>query len=183
MAGTKVTLDNGKSIQQAKIGAVAALSKEFSNYNDVIFANYRGLKFGQMSELRSQLREQKAVFKVIKNRTAKIAFEEMKRPDVSAHLVGPTAVALTTEDAAAVAKILFNFAREYPLEIKGGLIDGDVFSHDQVEAFSRLPGRDDLLAMLMGTMNAPLQNLVYGLNGVTQKLVRTLQAVADAKSA
>lgn len=182
MSGTKVKIDSGKLVQQRNLDAVAALKAQIENYNDVIFANYRGLTVEQMSDLRTRLRGQQAVFKVVKNRFAKIALSQLERPDASDYLTGPTAFALAAEDPTAVAKTLLEFSRETPLTIKGGLIEGGVFSAEQVEAFSKLPGRNDLLAMLLGTMQAPVRNLAYALNGVTEKLVRTLQAVADQKA-
>jgi large subunit ribosomal protein L10 len=103
-------------------------------------------------------------------------------PDVADLLVGPTALALLKDDAASVAKILFDYSRETPVEVKGALVDGRVFDAAQIEELSKLPGREQLLAQLMGTMNAPVQNLVYAMNGVTQKLVRVLQAIADKKA-
>jgi len=182
MPGTKVEVENGKQVQEKKVSAVAALKAQFANYEDLIFADYRGLKFEQITALRAQLRERNGIFKIVKNRAAKIALHQLGRADASVHLTGPTAVALAKGDSAAVAKLLFDFARDTPLSVKGGLIEGGVFDKSQVESFSQLPGRSELLAMLMGTMNAPLQNLLYALNGVTQKLVRTLKAVADAKA-
>lgn len=182
MSGTKVKIQDGKEVQQKNLDAVDDLKRQLEQYNDIIFADYRGLSVGQITDLRNRLREQQAVFKVIKNRFAKIALVQMEKADTSAFLTGPTAFALTAEDSAAVAKTLFDFARESTLHVKGGLIEGGVFSGEQVEAYSRLPGRQQLIGLLMGTMQAPLQNLVYSLNGVTQKLVRTLQAVADQKA-
>lgn len=183
MAGTKVKVEGGKEVQQKNVAAVASLKELFGSYKDLIFADYRGLTFEQISLLRAQLREKNAMFKVVKNRAAKIALQQLHQPDVSAHLTGPTAVALTHEDSAAIAKMLFDYSRETPLAIKGGIIEGGVFDSRQVEDFSKLPGRRELLAMLMGTMNAPIQNFVYAVSGVTQKLVRTLAAVAESKTA
>ncbi len=182
MTGTKVKTDEGKEIQQKNIDAVDAIKEQLGKYTDIIFADYRGLTVAQITDLRDKLRDQQAIFKVIKNRFAKIALSQLDKPDASEYLTGPTAFALSGADPAAVAKTLMDFSRETPLKVKGGLIEGGLFSGDQVAAFSRLPSRNDLLAMLMGAMNAPLQNFVYGLNGVTQKLVRTLQAIADQKA-
>jgi large subunit ribosomal protein L10 len=72
-----------------------------------------------------------------------------------------------------------DFTRTAPLTIRGGVIGGKMFSPKEIEALSRLPSRDGLIAMLMGTMNAPLKNMMYAMNGVASKLVRTLAAVAD----
>src|SRR5690606_20289375 len=118
----------------------------------------------------------------VKNNFARIAFEELTKPDVSGYLTGPTALALARGDSAPVAKALLDLSKEFPIAVKGGLIEGNIFDAKQVEAFSKLPSRLQLIAMLMSTMNAPLQNLVYAMNGVTQKLVRVLQAVADQKA-
>jgi large subunit ribosomal protein L10 len=76
-----------------------------------------------------------------------------------------------------------DFTRGAPLGIKGGVIGGKLASAKDIEALSRLPGRRELIAMLMGTMNAPLRNLMSVMNGVSSKLVRTLAAVADKKKA
>ena len=120
---------------------------------------------------------------MVKNRYAKLAFQQLEMPDVSGLLVGPTALALLKDDASAVAKILFEFAKDAPVSVKGAIVDGRLFDGPQTEELSKLPGRDQLLAQLMSTMQAPLQYLVYAMNGVTQKLVRVLQAIADKKQA
>ncbi|GAB1455806.1 hypothetical protein MASR2M48_11130 [Spirochaetota bacterium] len=95
----------------------------------------------------------------------------------------PTAIAFAPVDSNEVAKIIRDFGKEASVKIKGGLVDKDYYDAVQMDAFSRLPGKSQLLSMLMSAMNAPLQNLVYAINGVPTKLVRTLQAVADQKSA
>ncbi len=168
-------------IQDYKVKAIDEVKGNFENIKDIIFTNYRGLTVEQITELRGKLRAQGSVLKVVKNRFAKIALEQLGRPDVGDQLVGPTAVALVSDEAGPVAKELVDFAKGGVLVIKGGIIDGDVFDADQVVEFSKLPTRLELIAQLMRTMNAPLQNVVYVLNGVPQKLVRTLQAVADQK--
>ena len=168
-------------LQDFKVDAVSALKQTFSESNDFIFADYRGLSVQQITELRKQLREKGASFKVIKNRYAKIALNELEYPDVAELLVGPTAVTLTETDSGSVAKVLFDFGRESPVTVKGAIIDGNVFDSAQVEAYSKLPTRDELISMLMSAMNGPVTNLMYALQAVPQKLVRTLQAVADKK--
>lgn len=170
-------------IQQPKVDAIRALKEEFSAVADYIFTNYRGLTVEQITELRRRLREENAAYKVVKNRFAKIALDELEMPAVDDQLKGPTAVALPKGgDSGPVAKILVEFAKDAPMEIKGGILNGNIFNAQQIEAFSKLPTRDELLASLMGTMRAPIQNVVYVLNAVPTKLVRTLQAVADAKN-
>ncbi|HDQ14560.1 MAG TPA: 50S ribosomal protein L10 [Sediminispirochaeta sp.] len=168
-------------LNDEKTGAVQNLKEILEDSSDYIFANYRGLTVAQISELRNKLREEDTIFRVVKNRFAKIALKDLNRPMVDDFLTGPTAIVLPRKDAGPAAKILVEFCKDKPIEIKGGIIDGRVFSDGEVEAFSKLPTRDELIAKLMGTMNAPIQNFVYTLNAIPQKLVRVLQAVADQK--
>jgi large subunit ribosomal protein L10 len=168
-------------INEQKTGAVEAVKEKFESAPNYVFANYRGLSVDQITDLRRQLREKDADFKVIKNRFAKIALEQLEKPDVSQFLTGPTAVALAQDDFSPVVKTLLDFGKEYSVEVKGALIDGNVFDAVQAEKLSQLPSREDLLAKLMGTMNAPLQHLMYAMNGVQTKLVRALKAIQEQK--
>ena len=168
-------------LQQYKVDAIKDLKENFAATKDFIFADYRGLNVEQITELRRQLREKGTMFRVIKNRYAKIAMEELDFPDVSDYLVGPTAVALVNEEASPAAKVIFDYARAASVTVKGGIIGGNVFGGKEVEELSKLPGRNELIARLMSAMNGPLTNLVRVIQAVPQKLVRTLQAVADQK--
>lgn len=171
-----------KKIQQHKIDSVNLLREEFENVQDFIFTDYRGMTVEQITNLRLKLREKKAVYKVVKNRFAKLALMQLHRPELGDNLVGPTAVAYSSEESGPIAKILFEMAKTVPMQVKGGLIEGQVFSSVQLEAYSKLPSRIELISKLMGTMNAPIQKFVSTLNGVPTKFVRTLQAVADKKA-
>jgi large subunit ribosomal protein L10 len=172
-----------KKMQDAKVSAINELKEAFSESEDFIFADYRGLTVDQITSLRKQLRAKGARFNVVKNNIARIAFEQLSAPDVSAYLTGPTAVAISPKDANEVAKLLFGFIREAPvLGIKGGLVGKAVYDAAQVEAFSRLPGRLELIAMLMSVMNGPVRNLAAALNDVPARLVRTIKAIGDQKA-
>lgn len=94
-----------KKLQAAKTQAIADIKAKFESANDYIFAEYRGLTVEQITNLRGQLRAKGCSFKVIKNNFARIAFEEMKKADVSSYLTGPTAVALSSEEANTVAPL------------------------------------------------------------------------------
>ncbi len=170
-----------KKTQPGKVEAIEAVGAKIASSSDFIFTDYRGLTVQQITALRDQLRAKNAEYHIIKNNFARIAFERGKFPDVSGMLVGPTAVAFTKADSNEVAKVLVDFGKEAPVKLKGGLVEKAFYNAAQMEAYSRLPGKKQLLSMLMSAMNAPLQNLVYALNGVPTKLVRTLQAVADQK--
>ncbi len=170
-------------VQQHKIDAVDRYKERFASAKDFVFTDFRGLNVAQISELREKLGEQQAEYRVIKNSFAQLAFSQLGAPDELAQFFeGPTAVAIARGESNAIVKALFAFGKDTSLKVKGALIEGNVFDHGQAEAFSKLPTRDELLAKLMGSMQAPLQNLVYTLNAVPQKLVRTLKAVADQKA-
>ena len=162
-----------KKIQSAKAEAIESAKKTLSEYNDFIFADYRGLTVAQITELRGKLREKNAVLKVMKNNFARIAFEELKVENVADYLKGPTVIAMVNEDSNEVAKVLFDFKKTAPtLEVKGGSIGKEVYDQAKIEAYSKVPGKKQLYAMLMSAMNGP-----------AQKLAATLKAYAEKKEA
>ncbi|MDR0877083.1 MAG: 50S ribosomal protein L10 [Treponema sp.] len=172
-----------KKIQDSKTKAIGELKEAFGASKDFIFTDYRGLTVAQITNLRNQLRVKGVHYKVIKNNFARIAFEQLGSQDVSAYLTGPTAVAIAPADANEVAKILFTFAKEAPaLQVKGALVGDSVYTLQQTEAFSKLPGRLELISMLMSVMNGPARNLAAALNDVNARLVRTIKAVGDKKA-
>ena len=161
-----------KAFQPAKTKAIEEAKEVLQSYNDYIFADYRGLTVEQLSQLRKQLREKECEFKVVKNNFARVAFEEMEITSVSDYLAGPTAIALVKQDANEAAKVLFDFAKDAPaLQVKGALVEKEVYDKDKIEAFSKLPGKIQLIAMIASTINAPVQ-----------KLAATLQAYVDKMS-
>jgi len=172
-----------KKIQDSKIKAIGELKDSLSAAKDFIFTEYRGLTVEQITNLRKQLREKDVKYKVVKNNFAQIAFKQLSDQDVSKYLVGPTAVAITPKDSNEVAKILFDFLKEVPaLRVKGALISNSVYDAAQTEAFSKLPGRLELISMLMSVMNGPARSLAAALNDVPSRLVRTVKAIADKKA-
>jgi large subunit ribosomal protein L10 len=171
-----------KKIQESKTKAIGELKESFGVAQDYIFTDYRGLTVGQITNLRKQLRAKDVEYTVVKNNFARLAFEQLETPDVSSYLVGPTAVAITPRDANEVAKIFYDFLKEVPaLQVKGALIGGTVYNAAQIEAFSKLPGRLELISMLMSVMNGPARNLAAALNDVPSRVVRTIKAIADKK--
>ncbi len=161
-----------KKLQPAKTAAIEETKKVLSDYNDFIFAEYRGLTVEQITALRDKLREHEAPLKVVKNNFARVAFEEMKIDNVSDYLTGPTAVVMAKEDSNEAAKVLFDFAKDAPaLVVKGGYIQNEIYDAAKMEAYSKVPGKKQLIAMLMSAINGPVQ-----------KLAATLQAYVDKKS-
>jgi large subunit ribosomal protein L10 len=172
-----------KKIQENKTKAIGKLKDTFSAAEDFVFTDYRGLTVEQITNLRKNLRAKEAEYKVVKNNFARRAFEQLSAPDVSSYLTGPTALAISQKDTNEVAKILFDFLEETPaLKVKGAIIGGSVYNAAQTEAFSKLPGKLELISMLMSVMNGPTRNLAAALNDVPSRLVRTIKAVADKKA-
>ncbi len=171
-------------IQPNKTEAIDQLKTKIGESRDFVFAEYRGLTVEQITDLRRKLLEKGASLHVVKNNFARIAFEELGyTKEVEPVLTGPTAVTFVTSDSNEVAKLLLDFAKEVPaLKIKGALVDKGFMGEAQVNLFSKLPGRNQLIAMLLSAMNGPAQNLVYVLNAVPTKLVRMLKAIEEKKA-
>jgi large subunit ribosomal protein L10 len=173
-----------KKIQESKTRAIQEIKDVFSNSKDFIFTNYRGLTVEQITALRKQLRTKNVSYKVIKNNFARIAFEQLSAPaGVAEYLVGPTAVAIAPTDSNEVAKILLNFAQEVPaLEVKGALIGDSVYGAQETAAFSKLPGKLELISMLMSVLNGPARNLAGALNDIPARVARVIKAVEEKKA-
>lgn len=173
-------------IQPAKTAAIEAAKQTLSEYNDFIFADYRGLTVGQITTLRNKLRENNSAIKVIKNNFAKIAFKDLSVENVEEYLSGPTAIAMVKEDSNEIAKVLFDFAKDVPaLQIKGAYINKEVYDSAKIEAYSKVPGKKQLIAMLMSAINGPAQKLAATLQAYVEKLEKegpsTVAPKADSK--
>lgn len=168
---------------EQKKAVVAEVSKAISGAKAAILAEYRGLSVTQMTELRRKAREAGVFLRVVKNTLARRAVEETDFACLSDLMIGPLALAMSGDPAAA-AKVLDEFARDNDkLVIKSGAMGGKLMSEAELKALARLPGREELLAILAATMNAPMQKLVRTLNEVPAAFVRTLAAIRDDKQA
>ncbi|HPE36331.1 MAG TPA: 50S ribosomal protein L10 [Spirochaetales bacterium] len=171
-----------KKFQSAKVEAIDTLSAKIQASKDFIFTDYRGMTVEQITALRGQLREKNTEYHVIKNNFARIAFEKLQFPDVSSVLTGPTAVAFTSTEANEIAKILVDFAKDSPVKLKGALVERDFLDQAAIEALSKLPGRNQLIAMFMAGLKSPVQKLAYTLVALRDKLEAGGPAEAPAKA-
>ncbi|MFV1998038.1 MAG: 50S ribosomal protein L10 [Acidiferrobacterales bacterium] len=170
------------NIEQKK-AVVSEVSEAISGAEAAILAEYRGLTVAQMTELRSKAREAGVFLRVVKNTLARRAVEGSIFECLKDQMVGPLAFAAST-DPAAVAKVLDEFAKTNDkLIIKTGAMGGVIMSEAQLKALAKLSSRVELLAILLATMNAPVQKFVRTLNEVPASFVRTLGAIRDAKEA
>lgn len=160
-----------KKFQAAKTAAIEDAKKVLSSYSNFIFIDYRGLSVEQITKLRHSLREKNAQLKVIKNTFARVAFDEMKNDAVAEYLSGPTAIAMVGEEANEAAKVMFDFTKEAPtLVVKGAWVENELYDAAKIEVFSKLPGKKQLIAMIMSAINGP-----------ARKLAGTLQAYVEKK--
>lgn len=162
---------------------VSALGDSFSRAKIAVVAEYRGLKVSDLEKLRRNLREQDAQIQVAKNTLLRIAVKDTPYDNLSDSFSGSTAVAVGYTEPVGPAKVLTAFAKEHSASFSircAGLEDSRI-SADDLLALSKLPGREELLGKLLGTMAAVPTGFVRVLNAVPQKLVYALTAIKEQK--
>lgn len=170
------------SLEEKKV-VVEQVSNALSGSQAAIVAEYRGLTVEQMTNLRREARNAGVYLQVVKNTLVRRAVQGSDFECLDEHLKGPLALA-ASEDPVAVAKVLSAFAKDNELlAIKAGAMSGKPLSMEEIQALAKLPGREELLAKLVGTLQAPVAKFVRTLNEVPAAFVRTLAAVRDAKAA
>ena len=169
----------------AKVELVAELRELVGVTKAAILTDYRGLSVAELTELRKKLRDVDAEYRVVKNTLFKLAASgTMPVAEMGEHLTGPTAIGFAKGDPVAVAKILLDYARDHKaMSVKAGVMDGRVLSAAQVDALSKTPPREVLLAQMVGSLQAPISGFVFTLGGIISNFVFTLQAIADKQGA
>lgn len=157
------------AIEQKK-QIVDEIADKLKNSKSTIVVDYRGLNVSEVTELRKQLREAGIDFKVYKNTMTRRAAESVELGGLNEVLTGPNAIAFSNEDVVAPAKILNDFAKKHEaLEIKAGVIEGNVASVEEVKALAELPSREGLLSMLLSVLQAPIRNLALAAKAVADQ--------------
>lgn len=157
-------------ILEAKQSAVDEISAKLSDSVSTVIVDYRGLNVSEVTELRKQLREAGVEFKVYKNTLVRRAVEAKGFEGLEEVLTGPNAIAFSNEDVVLPAKILNDFAKDHEaLEIKAGIIEGNVSSLDEIKALATLPSREGLLSMLCNVLQAPVRNLALATKAVADQ--------------
>jgi large subunit ribosomal protein L10 len=172
----------GLDLQQ-KEAVVAEVAKQVSSAQAIVLAENRGMPVADMTRLRAKARASGVYFRVVKNTLVRRAVAGTPFEKLSDRMVGPLAYGIG-RDPVAVAKVLNDFAKgNEKFVITAGAMPGQVMSAKDVAALAALPSREELIAKLMGTMQAPIAKFVRTLNEVPGKFVRTLAAVRDARPA
>src|SRR5215469_8573603 len=162
---------------------IALLRKRVQEGASMFFTDYRGLSVGELRTLRNELRKDAASYAVVKNTLFGIALGDERRAQLSGVLEGPTAVAFVPSDPVAAAKALVKFATDSKkLKVKAAFVDGRLLAPGDVEALSKIRGRRELHAALVGSLKSPLYRLHGTLHAGISKLVRTLHALHASRS-
>ena len=166
---------------EGKKEVVAEFSARLAKAQAIVLAEYRGLPVEKITQLRARARASGVYLRVLKNTLARRAVQGTPFEKLADQMIGPLAYGVS-DDPVSAAKLLHAYAKENDkLVIKGGAIPGQVMSAKEVGSLAALPSRDELIAKLMGTMQAPVATFVQTLNQVPSKFVRTLAAVRDQK--
>lgn len=169
---------------QEKIDQVAEITEQFKNTAGCWFIDARGLTVKESQELRRNIREGKGHMHVYKNKLAARALADLELPEIPEVLAGPTAFVFCDEDVAAPAKAIKDFMDDHEnLQMKGGLVDGQVVSVEDALKIAELPSKDQLIAMLLSTMQAPIVGLARVCNGPVESLARAIKAIAEKQAA
>lgn len=147
---------------------VSEVADKMQQSLSTIVVDYRGLTVSEVTELRRELRASGIEFKVYKNNLTRRAAEKLGYSDLTEHLVGPNAIAFSNEDVVAPARILNDFAKKHKaLEIKSGVIEGQVASLETIQELAALPNKEGMLSMLLSVLQAPIRNLAYVVDQVS----------------
>ena len=166
---------------------VEEISATIKDAQSVVLVDYRGLTVAQDTELRKQLREAGITYKVYKNTMMNFAFKGTDFESLAPYLDGPNAMAVSTTDATAPARILAKFAQTAKkLEIKAGVVEGTYYDAEGMKAIASVPSRDELLSKLLGSLQSPITNLARVLNQIAEQggsadaAAETAEAPAEA---
>lgn len=173
-------MPNAKVLESKK-AVVDALTSKVKEASSVVFVDYKGITVAQDTELRKQFREAGVDYAVVKNTLTNFAAKNAGY-DFSEVLNGTTAMASTTGDPIAPARIVCEFAKKNKntLSIKGGVVEGSVLSADQLNGFGELPSKNALVASVLGTFLAPISSLAFVLDQIREQKEGGAPATAEA---
>lgn len=155
---------------ELKAPIVEEISANIKDAQSVVVVDYRGLTVAQDTELRKSLREAGVTYKVYKNTYMTRAFKDTDFEALAPYLEGPSAVAISKDDATAPARVLSNFAKKAEqLEIKGGVVEGTLYDAKGMEKIASIPSREALISKLLGSLQSPITNFARVMNQVAEK--------------
>lgn len=155
---------------ELKAPIVEEIAANIKDAQSVVLVDYRGLTVEQDTQLRKKLREAGVTYKVYKNTFMNRAFKDTAFEGLSQYLEGPSAVAISAEDATAPARVLAEFAKTADkLEIKAGVVEGTVYDAKGIASIASIPSRDVLISRLLGSLQSPITNFARVIKQVAEK--------------
>lgn len=149
---------------------VEEISANIKDAQSVVLVDYRGLTVEQDTNLRRQLREAGITYKVYKNTMMNFAFKGTDCESLTQYLEGPSAIAISTTDATAPARVICKFAKEAPkLEVKGGIVEGISYDAQGIIEIAKIPSREELLSKLLGSIQSPIANFARVMDQLAEK--------------
>ena len=165
---------------ELKQPVVQEIAERINGAQSIVLVDHRGLTVAQDTELRRQLRDAGITYKVYKNTMMNFAFQGTEFEGLSDLLNGPSALAISKDDATAPARVLCNFAKTADkLEIKGGVVEGKVYDAAGIAEVSLIPSRDELLSRLLGSMQSPITNFARVIKQIAEKDPAAAEAPAE----
>ena len=164
--------------KEQKAEQVELLMEKLKKAKVAVLTDYRGLTVSQIQDLRGKLRGGDVEYRVVKNTLARRAAEAAGVPALESELEGPVAIAFGYDDLSAPAKLINDWVRatRLKLDVKGGLVEGRVFSPDQIKSLADLPSRETLISQLAGTIQAPIAQLAGALQMPLSMLAGALES-------
>ncbi len=155
---------------ELKAPIVEEIQANIKDAKSIVVVDYRGLTVEQDTALRKTLRENNVTYKVYKNTLIKRAIAGSEFEGLNDSLEGPTAIAISTEDATAPARVICKFAKDAPkLEVKAGIVEGSVYDAKGIAQVATVPSREELIGKLLGSIQSPISNLARVLNQIAEQ--------------
>ena len=158
------------AIQSQKALIIDEISEAIKDAESIVVVDYRGLTVEQDTQLRKSLREEGVNYKVYKNTFITSAIKGTGFEELTTYLEGPTAIAISKSDATAPARVIAKFAKTAPkLEVKGGIVEGNLYDAKGIASVATIPSRDELLSRLLGSMQSPVTNFARVIKQIAEK--------------
>ena len=159
---------------------VQAIAEDIQGAQSAVLVDYRGLTVAEDTELRKQLREAGVIYKVCKNTMMRRAFEGTEFAELDSYLEGPSAIAISKDDATAPARLLCKFAKDAKaLELKAGVVEGTVYDSAALNELAKIPSRDELLSKFLGSIQSPITNFARVIKQIAEKDGEVVEAAAE----
>ncbi len=170
-----------KNILEIKKQQVKDMAAKLNEAGSIVLADYRGLTVEEDTELRSKMRSEGIEYKVVKNNIIKHAIIGTDLESLGEFLVGPTSIAISSDEVAS-AKFMFKFAKDLnAFELKAGAVNGKVVNLAGIEQLAKLPSKEQLIAQMLGSLNSPITGLVTVLNANIKGLAVAPSAIIEKK--